>query len=298
LLGFVVLIGIAFKADDIMEIPKVDLSLFKDSLGMIGHKDLRLGLEFGDGLQRTFSFYIYQFYTLPMGHIEIDRIEKILTKIYRELPPKAQGTFPGRWQYCRHWTQSQWYGELWTCSRDQLIPLWIACCLFGRVSARIFEHQKNIEQLMKERRGLCWNYKQIWCQDGDEPRLPDWVNPFFRRAMYIRGQSKDVSVLDQLSLQVCDLELVVMSLILSSRAGEDSGDDLNFQLHLIFALSTHETAAARVARWIYLKFRRAPVGEEYEGLPMPVAVQKSYFRSPMAPPMWAVAWPALMRWLK
>ncbi len=278
-----------------------ELRSFADEYGMLGHKDAKVGLDFGDSPQRTFSYYIYRFFEEPVDILQMDsvRIAKILDRIFYTLPAGAETNFSMRSQYRRHHSTMHWFGEPWTLSRDQLLPMWICCILYAPFSHAISQHLLRIELLMANRKGLCWNYRRIWFTEHDEPKFPDVVNPLFRLAMFYRKNPVDLAWWEKALVWAADLELIVMAtiIVVRSRRGnpENTSDDLNFHLHMILAANLVRSPCYSVARWVYKRWRRKPA--KFSELPVAMAVQRSYFDQPTAPPMYLVAEPALRKYL-
>lgn len=252
-----------------------ELKAFTDEQGMIGHKSPNGMLDdFGDSPQRTFSYFIYQY----LEGADRDKLKFEFLKIVKLL----QIVVHGKIQYRRHWRQGMWTAEPWGFSRDQFTPMWIAASLIAPEQAEI------MGDILAKRWGWAFNYKNIWPKPDEEPNLPDWVSPVFRLMMRTRVKGGS-----RLILELCDLEIILMSLVLYFRAKKDASntsDDLNFQLHAIYALTVRPTWSARIARWLY-RFRQKPKG--YEMYPVAEAVQRSYFAPAGAPPMYLAAKKAL-----
>jgi hypothetical protein len=277
-----------------------ELRPFLDSIGMIGHKSRVTGLEFGDAPQRTFSYYIYRFLvgTPEERALNAVVVEKILDNLLAKLPPEATvkvGKSP--LQYKRYWTGGAWYAEFWTLSRDQFVPLWIASVLYQGLAVGIKTHADLCELLARSRLGLCWNYKSIWANKNDEPNLPDVLSPSFIWMMGLRAGA-NASWYIHAMLAVLDLELVFNAFVIWWRSRKDptkTSDDLNFHLHFMFASSVMPSHTLSIAKWIY---RQRVKPHKYASEPLvSMAVQKSYFADPMAPPMFLVSQPALEKYL-
>lgn len=269
---------------------------FVDEKGFIGHKQDDGSLEFGDGTARLGAFYIYRY---PIGKDLKAKLDLC------RIPSSSIGI----WEYTRHWDRSEWWGQGQIMSRDNLIPIWIAATLYRT------EHAEEISFLLKIRSGFCWNEKHIWPKPTDRKKIPDYINVFFRKMMETRRAVAETEYARTTWLWLYDLETLISTVItvLKSRKNpENTSDDINLQLILIFAQIVHPTWPIRLAKWLYINYRQAPpspagtpITVRFQPMqefginvtPVAQAVLNSYYGNEYAPPMYDVAQPCIERYL-
>ena len=199
-----------------------------DGFGFIGHKRPDGGLEFGDGSQRTFTFWIAQ---IALGIRPDDHVIGTFDK-------QLSALRSARSEWVRHPDATEWYGQPGTMSRDNSIPLLVAMGFFAAYSdlTKMFLG-KFIDDILC-RGGFFWNTKKIGQTDGW--KIPDFAGPVFWGAMIRAEKTWYLWPL----LWVTDLFMVVSSCIRVVKSfvdPDDVSDDLNHQVMLVQAKIVYST---------------------------------------------------------
>lgn len=254
---------------------------YTDNKGFIGHGSPG-NLEFGDGAQRLGTIWVKRFVRMSEPQYEV--LKEGMAKNFLEQLELIH-LESGEW--VRHWDSLQWWGQPGTMSRDQMDPLLMAMILWA-------PHNKEIETLAKEavltiikRGGFLWNYRHIWPQPGDKPKL---ITDFF--GISILGHAIrlwKIKVLYPL-LPIIDLPLVfnsILRVIVGYHDPTEVGDDLNHQIRLVFNDLKVPVLVGTIAKYIYKKFRpkAAYINGVYSDSEPIRAAWEIYFAQPSAPPL-------------
>jgi hypothetical protein len=258
---------------------------FTDTKGFIGHKHQTWGLEFGDGCQRTGTYYIKLFIEEPDRRIiNAHKLYDIMDSISR-LTSDSDGRM--KKQYVRHWDSQYWPGQLWTMSRDNLDPMLMACVLFSPHNNQLKATTDELLGLLWKRKGFLWNYKHIWPKGPDEPKLPDWYFLLLTLLMYTVRHKKKWYLYPL--VWVTDVQQIFMSLIrlyMSWKHPIDTSDDLNHQNKLVFNQLIFNNPINWIAKLLYkLRLRSGPdKNHRLEGYG-PYTAYLQYYSNQNAPPM-------------
>ncbi len=244
------------------------LQNFTDDQGYIG--TISNGkLDFGDGAALLGRYYVWRYFAYPETRY-VDRVH-LLDKVY-----DLRYFHKNKWQWRRHHDLSIWTGKPWTMSRDNLTPLMNALILYSSCSGQCEIEIRQILYSIKKRWGFLWNYYPIGFQQYDEPKLPDFMSPLYRKQVEIRSRAavaKKISLKHRVALWVLDLAPLIQSIIQVWKSTKDDkkhdvSDDINHQVELLVRQEIHSTPTLKLAIWIYDKRRTASppwMKERYEG---------------------------------
>jgi hypothetical protein len=192
--------------------------------------------------------------------------------------------------YRRHPDPTKWYSDSDRLSRDQFIPLIIGLGLYSMKNelSGLFRRHLNKRFLL-----FSINTKPNGVPSSDPTwKIPD-LTLFSVWALYIRSfnrcRNKYMKYLTPL-LWVFDSAILVNSIIITIRGDlnpEETSDDLNHIITLLYALTNMPTPIAKLAKFIY-KFRpkTLPPACGYQSDFGPQTALDYYFREESgAPPM-------------
>lgn len=269
-----------------------ELKTYIDSHGFIGHHDdIPPYIEFGDSTQRTGTRMINEFIRGP-GLWSL--VNTMLTDTYLETPTP---------QYTRHWDKDFWWGQEGTMSCDNFDPWFMMAALFSK-NPLVKKHLYNMVKIQWKRFGFYWNRWTIWPKkDTDKPKIPDWRNPVsllwrHLRALELWYLYPVILVLDCL----CLIPHTIVRIGVSYTSPDDTGDDLNYQLWLVFCQIKMWSPIAWLCKELYGALRAQPRQNpstwnvRYKEGYAVHNVWKSYFGFDYSPPMYDVVLP-MMKYL-
>ena len=275
-----------------------DMADFTDEFGFIGHIDGDGKLEFGDGTQRTFSFWIFTY--LSMG-------PEIAYALFKRIEAQLDMVILKSGEPKRHWDASEWPGRPGSMTVDNLMPILVSCVLWGH-----WREFYAIVWALVKRVGFLWNTHNIGGQKKSEYFLQrikeghffssktwanfpvvDWIG-IRGIAVILRGMAKEMGYrwLFWPILVVLDLHLliqatfIVVNSYLFERPGKwNTTNDLNLFHEMMLCKELLDTPTSKLARLIYSDRNQAGDDKGRYTVPGPYSAWKSYFRHDGAPPL-------------